>query len=679
MKRDEDDERRDALVGLGRMRRQRRRQRAPRRRRRGRRSRSCRSTAGPGRSAEDHRELARADDEAGRAARRWNQRPTSAVEQRRDDPAGDRPADDREAAARGLPDARVEDRPGCSAEVRRVEEQRTRAGHRRPRPARRRGRRTGDRRRGRPIVWAPIACQRDPEEDRGRDPERLPATTPSADMGGTGQSRRRSLRSGHGRSVGRRGGSLRRGRPTVPAIPARFVPRSTLAQLADTWRVVLPLTAAVGHATIIRPSVAALGAVTDDMRGGVLEGHPGWSKLRGTSADRRWTSGATGDGAGRQAGVWGTQMTTDTTTGPTLAVRLLGRLEIVACDTARSTRRPPRPGARRAARPPPPSPPPRRDRRRPLARLRRPIGVASLRQALWLVRTGIAAAGVGAGHDPRGRPGHAWPAAGARARRPTSRQFEGLVGDGRQSAGRALASLPRRDSPRGPRSRVLRRRSRAALRPVRRRPGGGRRGARLASRGDVRRPNRARATVLARDPLREEAHGVLIAGVRPGGTRSQVVRQYRRRTARSSGRSWRSVRCPRPTPRTGPRSPRRSAGPASRLRRWPVQGPWTARLRSLTLAQSRPGLIRAGPTSRSTTNPVRGADGFWPALRSGRARRVRLRLRSVDADDRRVRQPDTPGRRRRSPGTSSRQRGRVNVRLDRAACAPIVAAVGSAR
>ena len=38
----------------------------------------------------------------------------------------------------------------------------------------------------------------------------------------------------------------------------------------------------------------------------------------------------------------------------------------------------------------------------------------------------------------------------------------------------------------------------------------------------------AATQVLARDPLREEAHGVLIAAYGRSGSRSQVVRQYRR-------------------------------------------------------------------------------------------------------------------------------------------------------
>jgi DNA-binding SARP family transcriptional activator len=51
--------------------------------------------------------------------------------------------------------------------------------------------------------------------------------------------------------------------------------------------------------------------------------------------------------------------------------------------------------------------------------------------------------------------------------------------------------------------------------------------ARLA-RGDVAGARLAATELLGRDPLREEAHGVLIAAYGLAGSRSQVVRQYRR-------------------------------------------------------------------------------------------------------------------------------------------------------
>ena len=47
-------------------------------------------------------------------------------------------------------------------------------------------------------------------------------------------------------------------------------------------------------------------------------------------------------------------------------------------------------------------------------------------------------------------------------------------------------------------------------------------------RGDTLGARRAASELLIRDPLREEAHAVLIAAYGRAGTRSQVVRQYRR-------------------------------------------------------------------------------------------------------------------------------------------------------
>lgn len=51
--------------------------------------------------------------------------------------------------------------------------------------------------------------------------------------------------------------------------------------------------------------------------------------------------------------------------------------------------------------------------------------------------------------------------------------------------------------------------------------------ARLAAR-DIRGAAEAASRLLLRDPLREEAHGVLIATYGVSGSRSQVIRQYRR-------------------------------------------------------------------------------------------------------------------------------------------------------
>ena len=160
-----------------------------------------------------------------------------AVEQRRDDPAGDRSADDREAQLEAA-DARVEDRAGMLGEVRRMEEHvaepaaddRTRhdaeddeqeiVGAEAHRPGADRG-------------------QRDPEEDRGRDPEGLPANDPIAKMeirveieGDDGERHGRSVPTGR---VGPSGGLAR-----ACNQPNRS---RRLCQLADTWRVVLTLTA----------------------------------------------------------------------------------------------------------------------------------------------------------------------------------------------------------------------------------------------------------------------------------------------------------------------------------------------------------------------------------------------------------------------------------------------------
>ena len=216
-------------------------------------------------------------------------------------------------------------------------------------------------------------------------------------------------------------------------------------------------------------------------------------------------------------------MTTDTTTRPTLAVRLLGRLEIVACDQpVRLAGRHAQALAALLA-------------LRPRPRLRDAIAAdlwpdfdgpsaSSLRQALWLVRTGIAAVGVEpdtileVGQDTLGlRPDLELDTDVA--------QFEGLVGDGRQSAGRALA-LYRGDLAEGlghecfaaDRER-LSDHYEDLLADV---------AAHRLERGDVHGARRAASDLLVRDPLREEAHAILIAVYGRAGSRSQVVRQYRR-------------------------------------------------------------------------------------------------------------------------------------------------------
>jgi DNA-binding SARP family transcriptional activator len=149
---------------------------------------------------------------------------------------------------------------------------------------------------------------------------------------------------------------------------------------------------------------------------------------------------------------------------------------------------------------------------------------SSLRQALWLVRTGLGAAGVDpetlleVGQDTLG------------LRREVRLEldvasFETLVNDGPQSASRALG-LYRGDLAEGlghecfaaDRERLSDLYEDALAYVA---------DARLAA-GDVVGARDAASLVLSRDPLREEAHAVLIAAYGMVGSRSQVVRQYRR-------------------------------------------------------------------------------------------------------------------------------------------------------
>jgi DNA-binding SARP family transcriptional activator len=149
---------------------------------------------------------------------------------------------------------------------------------------------------------------------------------------------------------------------------------------------------------------------------------------------------------------------------------------------------------------------------------------SSLRQALWLVRTGLAASGVEpdtvleVGQDTLGlRPELELETDVA--------SFERLVAEGPASVGSALA-LYRGDLAEGlghecfaaDRERLsdLYEDALVALAE-----------ARLEA-GDITAARTAATQVLARDPLREEAHSVLIAVYGRSGTRSQVVRQYRR-------------------------------------------------------------------------------------------------------------------------------------------------------
>ncbi len=149
---------------------------------------------------------------------------------------------------------------------------------------------------------------------------------------------------------------------------------------------------------------------------------------------------------------------------------------------------------------------------------------SSLRQALWLVRTGLVAAGVDperlleVGQDTLG------------LKREVRLEldvttFETMVNDGAQSAGRGLA-LYRGDLAEGlghecfaaDRERLSDLYEDALTFVAE---------TRLAA-GDVAGARAAATTVLARDPLREEAHAVLIGAYGLIGSRSQVVRQYRR-------------------------------------------------------------------------------------------------------------------------------------------------------
>ena len=152
---------------------------------------------------------------------------------------------------------------------------------------------------------------------------------------------------------------------------------------------------------------------------------------------------------------------------------------------------------------------------------------SSLRQALWLVRTGLGAAGVEpdrlleVGQDALG------------LRRDVRLEldvttFEELVADGPQGADRALA-LYRGDLAEGlghecfaaDRERLSDLYEDALTFVA---------DARLAA-GDVPGARHAATLVLGRDPLREEAHAVLIAAYGMVGSRSQVIRQYRRLSA----------------------------------------------------------------------------------------------------------------------------------------------------
>jgi DNA-binding SARP family transcriptional activator len=152
---------------------------------------------------------------------------------------------------------------------------------------------------------------------------------------------------------------------------------------------------------------------------------------------------------------------------------------------------------------------------------------SSLRQALWLVRTGLTNAGV----DPETILAVEQDTLGihrsARIELDVWR-FEELLNEGPEAARAALA-LYRGDLAEGlgnecfavERERLsdLYEDALAAVAEER-----------LAA-GDLRTARRVATVLLSRDSLREEAHAVLIAAYGLTGSRSQVVRQYRRLSA----------------------------------------------------------------------------------------------------------------------------------------------------
>jgi DNA-binding SARP family transcriptional activator len=149
---------------------------------------------------------------------------------------------------------------------------------------------------------------------------------------------------------------------------------------------------------------------------------------------------------------------------------------------------------------------------------------SSLRQALWLVRTGLAAAGIEPDAVLEVEQDTLGLRRSARIELDVGR-FEALVGESPEQAEAAVA-LYRGDLVEGlghecfaaDRER-LSDLYEDALATVA--------DARLAI-GDVAGARDAASELLARDPLREEAHSVLIAAYGMIGSRSQVVRQYRR-------------------------------------------------------------------------------------------------------------------------------------------------------
>lgn len=216
-------------------------------------------------------------------------------------------------------------------------------------------------------------------------------------------------------------------------------------------------------------------------------------------------------------------MTGTPATLPALSVHLLGRLEIVARgQPVRLAGRHAQALAALLA-------------LRPRPRLRDAIAAdlwpdfdgpsaSSLRQALWLVRTGLASSGV----EPDSVLEVGQDTLGLRSDLELETDvasFEHMVAGGAQTATRAL-DLYRGDLAEGlghecfaaDRERLSDLYEDALVAVAQDR----------LEAGDMAGARTAATHVLARDPLREEAHAVLIAAYGQAGSRSQVVRQYRR-------------------------------------------------------------------------------------------------------------------------------------------------------
>jgi len=216
-------------------------------------------------------------------------------------------------------------------------------------------------------------------------------------------------------------------------------------------------------------------------------------------------------------------MNTTHAIAPTLSARLLGRLEIASCDqTIRLAGRHAQALAALLA-------------IRPRPRLRDAIAAelwpdfdgpsaSSLRQALWLLRTGFSAAGV----DPDAVLEVGQDTLGLRPDLELDTDvsaFESLVAGGPDGSIAAL-DLYRGDLAEGLGHECFAA-DRERLSDLYEDALVGVAETRLEA-GDVAGAREAATQALARDPLREEAHAVLIAAYGRAGTRSQVVRQYRR-------------------------------------------------------------------------------------------------------------------------------------------------------